>query len=494
MSHSQSLSKGMPAYLTYDDVLLAPSYSENLPSETELVTNFSRRIKLNIPIVSAAMDTVTESETAIVMAQHGGIGVIHKNMTPQDQANEVKKVKKYESGMILDPVTIGPQDTLHTVKEATQKYKITGMPVVDSENKLVGILTGRDLRFETNFDQKVSQVMTPLERLITAKEGIDSEKAKELLHRNRIEKLPVINERGQLRGLITIKDILKGIDFPNSSRDSLGRLRVAAAIGVGAKEELRANSLVEAGVDVLIIDTAHGHSKGVIEMVKKLKDFYKETDIVAGNVATSQACGDLIKAGVDGIKVGIGPGSICTTRVIAGIGVPQFSAVRECAQICRQEKIPFIADGGIKFSGDIVKALAAGANTVMIGSLFAGTDETPGERVLYQGRSYKVYRGMGSLGAMALGSKDRYGQGDVEDLGKLVPEGIEGQVPYRGSLASNIFQLVGGIRSGMGYVGARNLDELVEKAQFIKITAASLKEGHPHDILITKEAPNYSKS
>ena len=493
MTNPKSKSQDIQSYLTYDDVLLTPGYSENLPSETELFTKFSRNIEVRIPIVSAAMDTVTESETAIVMAQHGGIGVIHKNMSAEKQAEEVRKVKKYESGMILDPITIGPEDTLHSVKALTQQHKITGMPVVENK-KLVGILTGRDLRFETNFGQKVSEVMTPLERLITAQEGISIDDAKEVLHKNRIEKLPVVNKSGELVGLITIKDILKGIDFPESNKDSLGRLRVAAAIGVGAKEEHRASCLVEAGVDAVIIDTAHGHSKGVIEMVKKLKDLYKDTDIIAGNVATADACTDLIKAGVDAIKVGIGPGSICTTRVVAGIGVPQLSAVMECARICRVEGIPFIADGGIKYSGDIVKALAAGASTVMIGSLFAGTDETPGERILYQGRSYKVYRGMGSLGAMVLGSKDRYGQGAVDDLGKLVPEGIEGQVPYRGSLASNIFQLVGGIRAGMGYVGARTLDQLVEKANFIKITAASLKESHPHDVLITKEAPNYSKS
>ncbi len=491
---SKSNSVEIESYLTYDDVLLTPGYSENLPSETELDTRFTRNISLRIPIVSAAMDTVTESDTAITMAQNGGIGVIHKNMSPERQAGEVRKVKKYESGMILDPVTIGPNESLHEVRSITRQYNITGMPVVDENQVLVGILTGRDMRFETNFDQKVSQVMTPLDRLITAKEGIDIDEAKERLHKNRIEKLPVVDSEGKIKGLITIKDILKGIDFPESNKDSFGRLRVAAAVGVGPKEEYRAQCLAEAGVDAIIIDTAHGHSLGVINMVKKLKSEHKGVDIVAGNVATAQACEDLIKAGVDGIKVGIGPGSICTTRVVAGIGVPQLSAVMECARVCRGAGVPFIADGGIKYSGDIVKALAAGASTVMIGSLFAGTDETPGERILYQGRSYKVYRGMGSLGAMVLGSKDRYGQAGVDDLGKLVPEGIEGQVPYRGSLASNIYQLVGGLRAGMGYVGAKNLDELVKKAKFIKITAASLKESHPHDVHITKEAPNYSKS
>jgi IMP dehydrogenase len=481
-------------YLTYDDVLLKPGYSQNLPSETELSTKFTRNIDLKMPIVSAAMDTVTEGETAIVMAQNGGIGVIHKNLTGEQQAKEVKKVKKYESGMIIDPITIGPEESLEAVINITSKHKITGVPVVDGSNKLIGILTSRDMRFETNFRQKVKDVMTPFERLVTAEEGVNLEEAKNLLHKHRIEKLPVITKEGVLKGLITIKDILKGIDFPNSNKDSLGRLRAAAAIGVGGKEEERASLLAEAGVDAIIVDTAHGHSKGVIGMVKTLRSRYKDLEIVAGNVATAAACEDLIKAGVDGIKVGIGPGSICTTRVVAGIGVPQLSAILDCAPTCKEAGVPFIADGGIKYSGDVVKALAAGANTVMIGSLFAGTDEAPGERILYQGRSYKVYRGMGSLGAMVMGSKDRYGQGAVDDLGKLVPEGIEGQVPYRGSLSSNIYQIVGGLRAGMGYVGAKDLNELKEKAQFIQITSASLKESHPHDVIITKEAPNYSKA
>ena len=490
-SHSILASK---PYLTYDDVLLKPGYSQNLPSETELDSQFSKNIELKMPIVSAAMDTVTESETAIVMAQNGGIGVIHKNLTGEEQANEVRRVKKYESGMITDPITVGPNDSLETLIKLTRKHKITGVPVVDSSKKLVGILTSRDMRFETNFRQKVQDVMTPIERLITAEEGINTEEAKHLLHKHRIEKLPVISKQGELIGLITIKDILKGIDFPDSNRDKLGRLRVAAAIGVGGNEEKRADLLVEAGVDAIVVDTAHGHSLGVVNMVKGLKAKYKELDVVAGNIATSQAVKDLLKAGADAVKVGIGPGSICTTRVVAGIGVPQLSAILDCSMECREAGIPLIADGGIKFSGDLVKALAAGADTVMLGSLFAGTDETPGERILYQGRTYKVYRGMGSLGAMALGSKDRYGQGGVDDLGKLVPEGIEGQVPYRGSLSSNIHQLTGGLRAGMGYVGAKNLKELKEKAQFIQITSASLKESHPHDVIITKEAPNYSKA
>jgi IMP dehydrogenase len=480
-------------YLTYDDVLIKPAYSQILPSETELSSKFSRNIFLKIPIVSAAMDTVTESDTAIVMAQNGGIGVVHKNLPAELQAKEVRKVKKYEAGMILDPVTVGPDESLEVVLEITKKHKITGVPVVDQKNILIGILTSRDLRFESCYNQKVCDIMTQKENLVTANEGISKEDAKDLLHKHRIEKLPVVDSAGKLKGLITIKDILKGIDFPNSNKDSLGRLRVAAAIGVGEKEVLRAAALAEAGVDALVVDTAHGHSKGVIDMVRFLKDTYSDIDIVAGNVATAKACEDLIAAGVDGIKVGIGPGSICTTRVVAGIGVPQLSAILDCAPVCIKAGVPFIADGGIKYSGDMVKALAAGASCAMIGSLFAGTDETPGERVLYQGRTYKVYRGMGSLGAMALGSKDRYGQAGVDEISKLVPEGIEGQVPYRGSLSSNIYQLIGGLRAGMGYVGAENMNELIEKSQFIKITSASLKESHPHDIHITKEAPNYTK-
>ncbi len=480
--------------LTYDDVLLKPGYSEILPADAVLESRFSKRIPMNIPIVSAAMDTVTESRTAIVMAQEGGIGVVHKNMRAEDQAKEVQNVKKYEAGMILDPITVGPKWSLKRVLELTAQNKITGVPVVDDEKKLIGILTSRDLRFETNFDQKVEDVMTPFDRLISASEGIKLDEAKKLLHKHRIEKLPVIDKAGHIKGLITIKDILRTMAHPYANKDELGRLRVAAAIGVGDKEMQRAQALVAAGVDALVVDTAHGHSVGVINMVKSLKTSFPEIDIVAGNVATGAACKALVEAGVDGIKVGVGPGSICTTRVVAGIGVPQLSALMEAREVCEAAKVPFIADGGIKFSGDVVKALAAGASAVMIGSLFAGTDETPGEMVLYQGRSYKVYRGMGSLGAMVLGSKDRYGQAGVLDLGKLVPEGIEGQVPYRGSLSSNIYQLLGGLRSGMGYIGAKNLIELKEKAQFIRITAASLKESHPHDVIITKEAPNYSIS
>lgn len=488
---SQVKNGTLPTALTYDDVLLRPGYSEILPAGASLASRFTKRINLNIPIVSAAMDTVTEAPTAIVIAQQGGIGVIHKNLPPEAQAHEVEKVKKFEAGMILSPVTVGPEVKLRDFVDITVKHKITGVPVVDASGMLVGILTRRDLRFEENMNQLVRDVMTPKDRLITAHDGVTPEEAKRLLHRHRIEKLPIVDKGYKLKGLITIKDILKSIDYPTANKDSYGRLRVAAAMGVGDKEFERARILVEAQVDALVIDTAHGHSKGVIDMVKKVKQAFPDVDVVAGNVATAKACQDLIAAGVDAIKVGIGPGSICTTRVVAGIGVPQLSAVMECYSVCSKADVPFIADGGIKYSGDIVKALAAGASSVMVGSLFAGADETPGEMVLYQGRSFKIYRGMGSLGAMSLGSKDRYGQASVEDMGKLVPEGIEGQVPYRGALASIVFQLCGGIRAGMGYVGAPTLNDLIERAEFIQITAASLKESHPHDIIVTKDAPNY---
>jgi IMP dehydrogenase len=413
--------------LTYDDVLLRPGYSEVLPNEVNVQSKFSQNIPLNIPIVSSAMDTVTESQTAIAMAREGGIGVIHKNLSAENQAREVEKVKKYESGMILDPFTIHPEATLGDVRILTEKFKVTGMPVVDKNGVVVGILTNRDMSFEENARLKVKDMMTSRENLITANEGISMNEAKKLLHKHRIEKLPVVDKKGKLKGLITIRDIKKSISYPHSNKDKFGRLRVAAAIGVGEKELERAKLLVAAGIDALVVDTAHGHSKGVIEMVKKLKKEFA-CDIVAGNVATAKACQDLIRAGADGIKVGIGPGSICTTRVVAGIGVPQFSAIVECAFECHKFGIPVIADGGVKYSGDVVKALAAGASSVMIGSLFAGTDESPGEMILYQGRAYKIYRGMGSIGAMGLGSKDRYAQGHVEELNKLVPEGIEGQV------------------------------------------------------------------
>lgn len=476
--------------LTYDDVLIVPNYSEVLPTEVDLKSRFSKNITLNIPIASSAMDTVTESRTAIVMAQEGGIGIIHKNLTPQEQAFEVEKVKKYESGMIIDPFTVTPDQKISDLFELMKKYKISGFPVVDESKKLLGMITNRDLRFVSDHNKKVKDVMTS-KNIVTAPEGTSFEKAKEILQNHRVEKLPVINNQGILTGLITIKDIEKTIAYPFSNKDQFGRLRVGAACGVSEKELKRVEALIKAQVDVIVIDTAHGHSKGVINMVKAIKNLNAKVDVVAGNVATAKACEDLIAAGVDGIKVGIGPGSICTTRVIAGIGVPQMQAIFDCKKVCEKHDVPFIADGGIKFSGDIVKALAGGASCVMIGSLFAGTDEAPGEMVLYQGRAYKIYRGMGSLGAMEAGSKDRYGQGAVTEVSKLVPEGIEGQVPYRGSLANNLYHLLGGLRSGMGYVGAANMKDLKERAKFIKITGASLKESHPHDVIITKEAPNY---
>lgn len=476
--------------LTYDDVLIVPNYSEVLPTEVELKTKFSRNISMNIPIASSAMDTVTESRTAIVMAQEGGIGVIHKNMSPEEQAFEVEKVKKYESGMIIDPFTVTTDQKISDLFDLMKKYKISGFPVVDADKKLLGMITNRDLRFVSDHSKKVKDVMTS-KNIVTAPEGTSFAKAKEILQNHRVEKLPVVNGAGKLCGLITIKDIEKTIAYPDSNKDQFGRLRVAAACGVSDKEMKRVEALIRAHVDAIVIDTAHGHSKGVIDMVKAIKKMNANVDVVAGNVATSKACEDLIAAGADGIKVGIGPGSICTTRVIAGIGVPQMQAIFDCKTVCHKHGVPFIADGGIKFSGDIVKALAGGASCVMIGSLFAGTDEAPGEMVLYQGRAYKMYRGMGSLGAMEKGSKDRYGQGAVDELSKLVPEGIEGQVPYRGSLANNLYHLIGGVRSGMGYVGAPTMEQLRERAKFIKITAASLKESHPHDVIITKEAPNY---
>jgi IMP dehydrogenase len=476
--------------LTYDDVLIVPNYSEVLPTEVELKTRFSRNITMNIPIASSAMDTVTESRTAIVMAQEGGIGVIHKNLSPDEQAFEVEKVKKYESGMIIDPFTVTPEQKISDLFDLMKKYKISGFPVIDGDKKLVGMITNRDLRFVSDVNKKVKDVMTS-KNIVTAPEGTSFERAKEILQNHRVEKLPVVSADGKLKGLITIKDIEKTIAYPNANKDKFGRLRVAAACGVGEKELKRVEALIKAQVDAVVIDTAHGHSKGVIDMIKAVKKLNADIDVIAGNVATAQACEDLIAAGVDGIKVGIGPGSICTTRVIAGIGVPQMQAIFDCRIPCEKAGIPFIADGGIKFSGDIMKALAGGASSVMIGSLFAGCEETPGEMVLYQGRAYKMYRGMGSLGAMERGSKDRYGQSAVEEVSKLVPEGIEGQVPYRGSLSSNLFQLVGGVRAGMGYVGAPNMSLLRERAKFLKITSASLKESHPHDVIVTKEAPNY---
>lgn len=478
-------------FLTFDDVLLRPGYSEVLPSEVTLASLFSSRIPLNTPLVSAAMDTVTEAATAIVMAQEGGIGVIHKNISPEEQAREVKKVKRYETGRILDPVTVGPDWSLREVVQMTSRHNITGVPVVDGDRKLLGILTGRDLRFEVDFSRKVREVMTPKERLVSAHESIPLDRAQALLHKHRIEKLPTVDDEGRLSGLITVKDILRACAHPNATKDNLGRLRVAAAIGAGEKERERAQALVENHVDSLVVDTAHGHSRCVIEMVKALVKAYPEVDIVGGNVATEDGALALIRAGVHGVKVGIGPGSICTTRVVAGVGVPQLSAILSCHKACAKNNIPLISDGGTKYSGDIVKALAAGATAVMVGRLFAGTDEAPGERILYKGRSYKVYRGMGSMEAMVLGSGDRYFQGNVQDSQKLVPEGIEGQVPYKGPAENVLHQLMGGVRAAMGYTGNATIADLQANARFLRITGAGLSESHVHDVTITREEPNY---
>ncbi len=483
------LGKEVKEALTFDDVLLVPNYSEVLPTQVDVRTKLTKKITLNIPIMSAAMDTVTEAELAIAIAREGGIGIIHKNMSIEEQAEEVDRVKRSESGMIVKPVTVRPEQTIAEAEALMKKYKISGLPVVDEEGKLVGIITNRDIRFVKNFSKKIAEVMTK-ENLKTVPVGTTLEEAKEILHKYKIEKLPVVDDKGYLKGLITIKDIEKKEKYPNACKDELGRLMVGAAIGVGAEALERAKALIEAGVDVIVIDTAHGHSKGVIEMVEKLKGLYPDVDVIAGNVATPEGTEALIKAGADAVKVGIGPGSICTTRIVAGVGVPQLTAVAECAEVADKYDISIIADGGIKFSGDIAKAIGAGARVVMIGSLFAGTKESPGELVLYQGRSYKVYRGMGSLGAMKKGSKDRYFQSEVEEK-KLVPEGIEGMVPYRGPLADTIHQLVGGLRAGMGYCGAANIEEMRKKARFVRITSAGLKESHVHDVIITKEAPNY---
>jgi IMP dehydrogenase len=473
--------------LTFDDVLLVPAKSEVLPREVDISTLLTQNIKINTPIVSAAMDTVTEANLAIAIAREGGIGFIHRAMSPEKQASEVDKVKKSESGMILDPITILPDAPISDALSLMERYRISGIPVTE-KGKLIGILTNRDLRFETQFSKKVSRVMTK-KRLITAPVGTTLDKAQKILHKYKIEKLPIVGKDNNLKGLITIKDIEKRKKYPNACKDSVGRLRVGAAIGTGENAIHRAELLVEAGVDVIMIDTAHGHTKSVIATVRTLKKRL-HVDIIAGNIATAEAAEDLIKAGADGIKVGIGPGSICTTRIIAGAGVPQITAIKDCYSVAEKYKVPIIADGGVKYSGDITKALAAGANSVMIGSLFAGTDESPGDIELLQGRSYKVYRGMGSIGAMEQGSRDRYLQAGIE-LSKLVPEGVEGRVPYKGPLSQSINQLTGGLRSGMGYCGCRNLVELRKKAKFIQITASGLRESHVHDVIITKEAPNY---
>ena len=475
--------------LTFDDVLLVPAGSQVLPDQVDLRTKLTDEISLHIPLLSAAMDTVTEHETAICMAQNGGLGVIHKNLPVADQAAEVDKVKRSESGMIVDPIPLRHEQRIHEALEVMARYRISGVPVT-RDGKAVGILTNRDLRFVRDTDQEISKVMTT-ENLVTVSPGTTMERAKELLHEHRIEKLLVVDEHGNLSGLITIKDIEKTELYPQACKDSMGRLRCGAAIGIGSDHLERAQALGDAGVDVVVVDTAHGHSSRVLETIVALRRTFPELPLIGGNVATGEGTEALAKAGVSAVKVGVGPGSICTTRVVAGVGVPQLTAVMDAAEVANRLGVPVISDGGIKFSGDVVKALAAGASTVMVGALFAGTDEAPGEVVLYQGRSYKVYRGMGSMAAMAAGSSDRYFQGQVEDVGKLVPEGIEGRVPYRGSLSSSVHQLLGGLRSGMGYCGAPTLGELRSKARFVRISSAGLQEGHVHDVIITKEAPNY---
>ncbi len=474
---------------TFDDLLLLPAESKILARDVVTETRLSRHIALRVPLVSAAMDTVTESATAITMAQQGGIGIIHKNMTVKKQAEEVSRVKKYESYIITDPVTMSPDSKLREGVVFMRKHNISGLPIV-KKGKLVGILTNRDMRFENDLDKPIHEVMTR-GRLITAREDVTLEEAKKLLHQHRIEKLLVVNSRGELKGLITVKDIEKTIKFPLATKDKLGRLLVGAALGISKDREERAEALVKAGVDCLVVDTAHGHSKNVMEFVRELKKMYTSVDIIAGNVATEEGTRALVEAGVDAVKIGVGPGSICTTRIVAGIGVPQITAIMNARRGVAGSGVPVIADGGIKFSGDITKALAAGADTIMIGNLFAGTDESPGDFVFFGGRTYKVYRGMGSIEAMKAGSKDRYAQEHLEDESKFVPEGIEGRVPYKGSLSSVIYQLLGGLKSGMGYVGARTIDDLKQKARFVRITPAGLRESHVHDVSISKEAPNY---
>lgn len=487
IANSKFLAEG----LTYDDVLLVPAYSEVLPREVSIATKFSRNIIINTPIVTAAMDTVTEYAMAIAIAREGGIGVIHKNMSIEAQAEQVRKVKRSESGMILDPVTVMGDATVGQALALMKEHKIGGIPVVDKKGKLVGIVTNRDLRFEKSMKRLVKDVMTS-ENIITILKGFDPKKAEETLQKYKIEKLPVLDKKGNLLGLVTYRDIIKIKERPNASKDTLGRLRCAAGVGVTSDTIERIQALVNANVDAIIIDTAHGHSKGVIDMLKKVKKQFPDTDIVVGNVATAEAGQALVKAGADGIKVGIGPGSICTTRVVAGVGVPQFTAVMMVAEGVKKSGVPIIADGGIRYTGDIPKALAAGASTIMAGGLFAGCEESPGETIIFEGRKFKSYRGMGSLEAMQQGSKDRYFQDVEDDIKKLVPEGISGRVPYKGSLAEIIYQLIGGIRAGMGYCGAKNIEAL-QNAKFIRITSSGIRESHPHDVVITREAPNYSR-
>lgn len=475
--------------LTFDDVLLEPAESDVIPSEIDVATRLTRNISLNIPLVSAAMDTVTDSRMAIAMAQQGGLGIIHKNMPIEAQSDEVDRVKRSESGMIVNPITISPEQRIHEAMELMRKYRISGLPIT-SRGKLVGILTNRDLRFETRLDLKISELMTK-DNLVTVPVGTTLEEAQAILHKHRVEKLPVVDDKFHLRGLITYKDIQKRIAYPNACKDSLGRLRVGAAVGATGDSLERAAALVKSNVDVLVVDTAHGHSSRVIAAVRRLRAEFPNVDLIAGNVATEEGAEALIRAGADAIKVGMGPGSICTTRVVTGAGIPQITAIMDCSRAARRSSVPVIADGGIKFSGDLTKAIAAGADSVMVGSLLAGTDESPGETVLYQNRSYKVYRGMGSLEAMKAGSRDRYGQEGVLFEGKLVPEGIEGMVPYKGSIEVMIPQLTGGLRAGMGYCGCRNLADLQTKTRFIRVTSFGLKESHVHDVVVTKEPPNY---
>jgi IMP dehydrogenase len=478
--------------LTFDDVLLVPAHSTILPREVNLKSRLTRTITLNIPVASAAMDTVTEARLAIAVAQEGGIGIVHKNMSPRAQAAEVTKVKRFESGIVKDPITITEAMTVRDVLQLTQQHRISGLPVVNTSGKVIGIVTNRDLRFERELDQPIKNIMTPRERLITVREGAPREEALALMHKHRLERVLVINENFELRGLITVKDILKSSEHPHASKDDLGRLRVGAAVGVGEGTEERVEALLEAAADVIVVDTAHGHSEGVLNRVRWIKRAHPKTQVIGGNIATAAAAKALVDHGVDGVKVGIGPGSICTTRIVAGIGVPQITAVANVAKALARTDVPLIADGGIRYSGDIAKAIAAGANCVMIGSLFAGTEESPGETELYQGRSYKAYRGMGSLGAMQQGSADRYFQENDElDTDKLVPEGVEGRVPYKGGLVPLIQQLMGGVRASMGYLGCATIEEVRTKAEFVEVTTAGIRESHVHDVQITKEAPNY---